>query len=130
MRPKRLTTGSPIRGATPQTSEPKVLISDGFSGGRVFMDCAGHYKPGDLPPDGYLQWSEWAEVQRKAGIKQKQCCVCCLWKTPQELSDKVHVSNAETRDRRGNYTKVKLRGVICTKCAEEQKPLTLRLGKL
>lgn len=24
------------------------------------------YKPGDLPPTGYLEWHEWAEVQRKA----------------------------------------------------------------
>jgi hypothetical protein len=44
------------------------------------------YKPGDLPPEGYLQWHEWAEVQRKAGIKQVQCPTCGLWRTPQELS--------------------------------------------
>jgi hypothetical protein len=44
------------------------------------------YKPGDLPPEGYLQWHEWAEVQRKAGIKQRQCPTCGLWRTPQELS--------------------------------------------
>lgn len=44
------------------------------------------YKPGDLPPEGYLQWHEWAEVQRKAGIKQVECPTCARWKTPQELS--------------------------------------------
>lgn len=44
------------------------------------------YKPGDLPPEGYLQWHEWAEVQRKAGIKQTECPTCARWKTPQELS--------------------------------------------
>ena len=25
------------------------------------------YKSGDLPPEGYLAWHEWAEVQRNAG---------------------------------------------------------------
>lgn len=45
-----------------------------------------HFKPGDMPPEGYLQWHEWAEVQRKAGIKQVECPTCGLWKTPQELS--------------------------------------------
>jgi len=40
------------------------------------------YKPGDPPPEGYLAWHEWAEVQRKAGIKQVQCGRCGLWKTP------------------------------------------------
>ncbi len=45
------------------------------------------YKPGDQPPEGYLAWHAWAEVQRKAGIKQVQCGKCGLWKTPQELSD-------------------------------------------
>lgn len=28
------------------------------------------YKPGDLPPEGYLQWHEWAEAQRKAARQQ------------------------------------------------------------
>lgn len=46
----------------------------------------GWHKPGDLPPEGYLQWHGWAEVQRKAGIKQAQCPTCKLWRTPQELS--------------------------------------------
>ena len=45
------------------------------------------YKPGDQPPEGYLAWCEWAEVQRKAGVKQKKCVVCGLWRTPQELID-------------------------------------------
>ena len=52
----------------------------------IHVSIAGEYKPGDLPPDGYMQWHEWAEVQRKAGIKQVQCPTCSLWRTPQELS--------------------------------------------
>jgi hypothetical protein len=56
------------------------------------MNClliGRHYEPGDLPPDGYLAWHEWAEVQRKAGIKQVRCGGCGLWRTPQELSGEV-----------------------------------------
>jgi len=44
------------------------------------------YQPGDLPPEGYLEWHEWADVQRKAGIEQAPCVHCRKWKTPQELS--------------------------------------------
>jgi hypothetical protein len=44
------------------------------------------YKPGDPPPGGYLNWHAWAEVQDKAGLRQKQCSRCGLWKFPQELS--------------------------------------------
>jgi hypothetical protein len=44
------------------------------------------YKPGDPPPDGYLNWHAWAEVQDKAGLRQKRCSRCGLWKFPQELS--------------------------------------------
>jgi hypothetical protein len=44
------------------------------------------FKPGDPPPEGYLNWHAWAEVQDKAGLRQKQCSRCGLWKFPQELS--------------------------------------------
>lgn len=44
------------------------------------------YRPGDLPPEGYLEWHEWACVQWKAGIRQVECGRCGKWKTPQELS--------------------------------------------
>lgn len=57
------------------------------------------FKPGDLPPEGYLAWHEWAEVQRKAGIKQVQCPSCSLWRTPQELS--THEVRWTAKDRRG-----------------------------
>jgi len=43
------------------------------------------FKPGDLPPEGYLAWHDWAEVQDNAGIEQTQCKGCNKWKTPQEL---------------------------------------------
>lgn len=71
-----------------------------------------NYKPGDLPPVGYLEWHEWAEIQRKAGIKQVQCGNCGLWKTQQELSAEVFEFTA--RDRKGNHKILRL--PLCSKC--------------
>lgn len=72
------------------------------------------YEPGDLPPENgsYLDWHEWAEVQYRAGIKQKQCGNCGEWKTPQELTDQEHEFNAKD-----NYGKsVKIISHLCKKC--------------
>lgn len=78
-----------------------------------------HFKPGDLPPEGYLQWHEWAEVQRKAGIRQVQCPTCALWKTPQELS--MHEVRWALKDRRG--LPVEKSGFQCSRCfAKEPRP--------
>lgn len=35
-------------------------------------------------PSGYVHWHEWAEAQGKAGLKQRQCPRCKLWRFPQE----------------------------------------------
>lgn len=72
------------------------------------------YKPGDLPPEGYLAWHEWAEVQRKAGIKQVQCGCCGLWRTPQELSDRTMKWIVRSRK-----CAVEQSAPICTKCVEK-----------
>lgn len=72
------------------------------------------FKPGDLPPDGYLAWHEWAEVQHKAGLRQKQCGRCGKFKYPQELSafiDRVAV-------RRGKKTVV-AESAVCNECEEK-----------
>lgn len=53
------------------------------------LTVAGNYKPGDPAPTGYLAWHEWAHIQHKAGLRQKQCAKCGKWKYPQELSSKV-----------------------------------------
>jgi len=50
---------------------------------------ASEYKPGDLPPEGYQAWHDWAVVQRKAGIEQAKCVKCGKWRTPQELNGSV-----------------------------------------
>jgi hypothetical protein len=71
------------------------------------------FKPGDQPPEGYLEWHEWAEVQRKAGIKQQMCGRCCRWKTPQELSDIVDTTTART-SRGARHV---LTSPVCNACA-------------
>jgi len=83
---------------------------------RVYITAQRDYKPGDLPPEGYLAWHEWAEVQRKAGIKQVLCAKCCLWKTPQELSGQFVESKGT--DRYGQVHMMK--DPVCTKCASAQ----------
>ncbi len=75
----------------------------------------GHdWKAGDQPPEGYLDWHEWAEVQHKAGLRQKTCGRCGKWKFPQELSG----ANESTRlrDRYGKLTVVK--SAICNQCRQ------------
>ena len=45
------------------------------------------FKAGDPAPEGYLAWHDWAEVQHKAGMRQKRCGCCGKWKFQQEMSD-------------------------------------------
>lgn len=53
----------------------------------VHIDSSGPYQAGDPSPEGYLQWQEWAATQYKAGLRQRRCAGCDLWKFPQELND-------------------------------------------
>ena len=73
------------------------------------------FKPGDLPPEGYLAWHEWAEVQRKAGIKQVECGRCGKWRTPQELSNQT--DTYEAKDKIGKPVVVTT--PVCSKCLED-----------
>jgi len=73
------------------------------------------YKPGDQAPEGYLAWHEWAEVQHKAGLRQKQCGRCGLWRFPQQLS--AEVDRAElvmTRKRKSR--RVTVETPVCNNC--------------
>jgi len=74
----------------------------------------GTYMPGDLPPEGYLQKHEWADVQLKSGLRQKECGKCSKWKFPQELSDKTISYKATKKD----GLKITITEPICLKCAE------------
>lgn len=70
------------------------------------------YKPGDQAPEGYLAWHEWAEVQHKAGLRQKQCGRCGLWRYPQELSEHpVRWQGFTARGKRVNQM-----APLCLKC--------------
>lgn len=71
------------------------------------------YQPGDPAPEGYLRWHEWAGVQHKAGLRQKRCSQCCLWKFPQQLSDQTVTHTAHKRD--GTPVERTLR--VCRECA-------------
>ena len=72
------------------------------------------FKPGDQAPDGYLAWHEWAEVQHKAGLRQKECAKCGRWKYPQELSGQT----AEYTGRTRSGQEVRMVGVVCNACAD------------
>ena len=70
------------------------------------------YKPGSQAPTGYLAWHEWAETQHKAGLRQKECGKCGLWRYPQELS--TEFMRWEGFTSRGR--KVKQMAPVCLKC--------------
>jgi len=74
------------------------------------------YKPGDLPPEGYLAWHEWAEIQYKAGVKQVECGICGKAKTPQELSGKTvsHTYQSKNGD-------VEIVSQVCTQCDDNDQ---------
>ena len=88
-----------------------------FGGIRAIVTEQSEYKPGDLPPNGYLEWHEWAEVQRKAGVRQVMCGRCMKWRTPQELSGQTDTCMM-SRTKNGPRN-VKVSTPVCTKCATE-----------
>lgn len=77
------------------------------------MTIGGDFKPGDQAPTGYLDWHEWAEVQHKAGLRQKECGRCGKWCYPQQLSNRVDVYTARSK-KRGLVT---VETPVCNACA-------------
>ena len=72
-----------------------------------------------MPPSGYLAWHEWAEVQHKAGLKQKECGRCGKFFYPQELINKIDVIKCMTT--KGKPHKLSLHVcVYCDSGAKEQ----------
>lgn len=59
----------------------------------LHIDPVRDYRPGDPEPEGYLEWHEWARVQVRAGIHQRNCRVCGLWQFPQALDPTRLVSD-------------------------------------
>lgn len=87
---------------------PDVRIPSGV------MTVARCHQPGDQAPAGYLDWHEWAEVQHKAGLRQKECAQCGRWKYPQELSGQTVEYSGNTRGGK----EVTIVGVACNACVE------------
>lgn len=85
------------------------------------------FKVGDRQPEdaGYLAWHEWAEVQHKGGLRQKECGRCGLWRYPQDMSDKVEVR--EAKNSRG--VPVLTEAPICLMCEPEATNGTGEAGK-
>lgn len=83
---------------------------------RAIVTYAGDYKPGDPPPEGYLEWHEWAEVQHRAGLRQRSCPDCGLWRYPQEFSTQEVAWEARTS--RGK--RVRFSEFCCLACAEKR----------
>lgn len=106
----------------PPEPEMDQTMPDIHLGRFGILSVVGQYKPGDPPPTGYNDWHEWAEVQHKAGLRQKLCGRCSLWCYPQELSDLEDVSYARTGRgaKRGGGREVKVVSPVCKKCAAEK----------
>jgi hypothetical protein len=84
---------------------------------HAIVTYAGDYMPGDPPPEGYLEWHEWAAVQHRAGLRQQQCCDCSQWRYPHELSTQpVEFVVFTARGKR-----VRLSEWRCVKCAERKE---------
>jgi len=81
----------------------------------TYVDFVDDYKPGDPAPEGYCEWHAWAEVQHKAGLRQKQCAHCLKWKYPQELSDQTITSIGHIG--KPNGPEVRITSPICLQCA-------------
>ena len=77
------------------------------------------FRPGDQAPSGYLAWHEWAEIQHKAGLRQKECGRCGKWKFPQQLSRQV--DKREARSRKGP---VLVESPVCLECVTLNAALT------
>lgn len=75
------------------------------------------YKSGDQPPQGYLAWHEWADVQYKSGLRQQACGQCGKYFFPQELSKSV--MNCKLHDKKGNV--VVTPQPICLSCDKNRR---------
>lgn len=83
-----------------------------------------NYKVGDPPPEGYVAWHAWAEVQHKGRLKQRQCSQCGLWNFPQEIARTEVRERTVYRTKRDaklevNGTTIQEECPICKKCDEK-----------
>jgi hypothetical protein len=104
---------------------PSYRIPMGSRG--TWLTVGSDHEPGDLPPGGYTDWHEWAEVQHRAGLHQVRCSRCGLFRFPQEL--------ARTEQRTVTYYRTKRDAALeqnehtciedvptCLQCAAKEEP--------
>jgi len=102
----------PFNDETPRNCNKFVTKDNIVDVGVMHILIQKEYKAGDLPPEGYLAWHEWAEVQHKSGIRTVQCGNCGQWNTPQELSGKTITFKAVNKKNK----EVIESSPLCTKC--------------
>lgn len=95
---------------------PTVKFKFAGVGYPTTLTFIGEHKPGDPPPTGYADWHAWADVQHKAGLRQKRCGRCVKWKYPQELSGLVDFSFA-SRTPHGPAD-ILIESPVCIRCAQ------------
>ncbi len=83
--------------------------------GGVLTVSGGPYKAGDMPPEGYSDWHEWAAVQHKAGLRQVRCGRCMKVWYPQELSHIIDVKMCSLT--KHGPADVRRESPVCKKCA-------------
>ena len=90
-----------------------------------WLSFVGEYKPGDQPPDGYIDRQEWAKVQLKAGLKQERCSRCCRWRFPQQISSVTQETEVAYRTKRDainetNPIEIVVNVIVCNDCATQK----------
>ena len=104
---------------------PSVPFEDRKGKVKGVLTFGGEYKPGDQPPLGYCDWHEWAEVQTKAGLKQRRSSCCSKWKFPQEIFEENTVEVIAYKTKRDaineeNPIKTFEARVTCNECANRK----------
>lgn len=102
------------------------LIKDGKVIGSISI--TNEYKPGDQPPNDYIDHQEWANVQMKAGLKQQRCSQCSLYCFPQEIYSVERRTTIAYRTKRDamneeNPIEVVEDFITCNKCAKQKDTL-------
>lgn len=71
---------------------------------------------GCQPPSGYVAWHSWAEDQQKYGLRPASCCMCGLWRFPQEMG----FIPLKSEPMKSDGTTVVIWSPVCLKCCERK----------
>lgn len=95
-----------------------LLTQNGVIVGRVTF--GQRWDVGDQPPNGYLDWDEWAGVQHKGGLRQVHCPECVTYKYPQELSHEIVTMTCYRLNRKREQIPVTLMSRRCNACVSRR----------